>query len=184
MLWHKKYPKEVSPVVEVDRYSSIPQLIDETVKNYQDKKAFTNMDVSLTYNEMGRLSDSFANFLTHELGLKKGDSIALQMPNLLQFPVALFGSLKAGLVVVNTNPLYTEREMLHQFKDSGVKAIVILANFASQLENILDQTQIRHVIVTEIGDLFPTFKRILVNKAVKYIKKNGSRVLAPQSLVF
>ncbi len=183
-LWHKKYPKGISPSIDVENYSSIPQLVEETVKKYSDKPAFTNMGVTLTYGRMDHLSDCFANFLVHECGLKKGDRIALQMPNLLQFPVALFGAIKAGLVVVNTNPLYTEREMLHQFKDSGAKAIVILANFAHQLENILDQTQIKQVIVTEIGDLFPTVKRFVVNNAVKYVKKMVPHYSLPQAHSF
>lgn len=170
-LWHEKYPKGVPPSIDVNNYSSILELFEKTVKKYSDKPAFTNMEVTLTYGKINHLSDCFANFLAHECGLKKGDVIALQMPNLLQFPVALFGAIKAGLVIVNTNPLYTEREMLHQFKDSNAKAIVILANFAKQLENILDQTQIKHIIITEIGDLFPTVKKFVVNNAVKYIKK-------------
>ncbi len=183
-LWHKKYPKGVSPSIDVENYASILHLIEKTVKKYSDKPAFTNMDVTLTYREVNHLSDCFANFLIHECGLKKGDSIALQMPNLLQFPVALFGAVKAGLVVVNTNPLYTKREMLHQFKDSGVKAIVILANFAHQLENILNQTRIRHIVITEVGDLFPGVKRFVVNKAIKYIKKMVPKYSLPQAHSF
>ena len=183
-LWHKKYPKGVSPSIDVKNYSSILELIEETVKKYPDKPAFTNMGVTLTYKKIDHLSDCFANFLAHECGLKKGDSIALQMPNLLQFPVALFGAIKAGLVIVNTNPLYTEREMLHQFKDSKAKAIVILANFAKQLENILDQTEIKHIIITEIGDLFPTVKKFVVNNAVKYIKKMVPEYSLPRAHSF
>ena len=183
-LWHEKYPQGISASIDVENYSSIPQLVEETVKKYSDKPAFTNMGITLTYKETDLLSDRFANYLIHECGLEKGDAIALQMPNLLQFPVALFGALKAGLVVVNTNPLYTEREMLHQFKDSGAKAIVILANFARQLENILDQTRIKHIVITEIGDLFPGVKRFVVNKAVKYIKKMVPDYSLPQAQSF
>ena len=169
--WHENYPKGVNPSIDVETHSSIFELFRESVKKYSDKPAFTNMGVTLTYKEMDLLSDHFAAFLIHECKLKKGDRIALQIPNLLQFPVALFGSFKAGLVLVNTNPLYTEREMLHQFKDSGAKAIVILANFAHRLENILEQTEIDHIIVTEIGDLFSGLKRFAVNSVVKYLKK-------------
>ena len=124
---------------------------------------------------MDQLSAAFAAFLRKDLGLAKGDRIGLQMPNLLQYPVAMFGALRAGLVVVNTNPLYTPREMEHQYKDAGVKAIVILANFARNLQEVLPALRqagtARHVIVTQVGDLFPGPKRMLVNAAVRYIKK-------------
>lgn len=170
-VWHKNYPQGIAAEIDVKNYSSIPDLVAVTVKKYKQKPAFTNMGVTLSYNQIDRLSDDFASYLTHRCGLKKGDRIALQMPNVLQFPVALFGALKAGLIVVNTNPLYTEREMLHQFNDSGAKAIVILANFAHLLEKIVDKTQIQHIVVTEIGDLFPTPKKWIVNSVVRYIKK-------------
>ncbi len=170
-VWHQHYPKGIEAKIDVENYDSIVDLIATNVEKYTDKIAFSNMGVSMTYREVDRLSNDFANYLTHKCGLKKGDRIALQMPNVLQFPVALFGAIKAGVIVVNTNPLYTEREMKHQFKDSGAKAIVILANFAKHLENIIDETDIEHVIITEIGDLFPSVKRFIVNNAVKYIKK-------------
>ncbi len=170
-VWHQHYPKGIEAKIDVENYDSIVDLIATNVDKYTDKVAFSNMGVSMTYREVDRLSNDFANYLTHKCGLKKGDRIALQMPNVLQFPVALFGAIKAGIIVVNTNPLYTEREMKHQFKDSGAKAIVILANFARHLENIIDETDIEHVIITEIGDLFPSVKRFIVNNAVKYIKK-------------
>ncbi len=169
--WHNHYPKGVPHTIATDQYQSIVELIDINVKKYKNKTAFTNMGVSKSYEEIDRLSDYFASYLKEICGLKKGDKIAIQMPNVLQFPVVLFGAIKAGIVVVNTNPLYTEREMLHQFKDSGAKAIVIIANFAHHLEKVVDQTDIEHVIVTEIGDLFPGLKKFVVNNVVKYIKK-------------
>ncbi len=183
-VWHDNYPKGITPTIDVENYSSIVELIAQNVKKYQDKPAFSNMGITLSYNEVDRLSNDFANYLTHKCGLKKGDRIAIQMPNVLQFPVALFGAIKAGLIVVNTNPLYTEREMKHQFKDSGAKAIVILANFACHLEQILQETEIEHVIVTEIGDLFPSFKRLLVNNVVKYIKKMVPSYSLPKAKSF
>ncbi len=170
-VWHDHYPKGIPPKIDVENYSSVLDLIATTVQKYGPKPAFSNMDITLSYQEVDHLSNYFASYLTHKCGLKKGDRIAIQMPNVLQFPVALFGAIKAGLIVVNTNPLYTEREMEHQFKDSGAKAIVILANFASHLEKIVSNTKIEHIIVTEIGDLFPPVKRFLVNNVVKYIKK-------------
>lgn len=183
-VWHEHYPQGIPATIDVNNYQSICELIEKTVKKYSDKPAFSNMGASLTYAEVDRLSDYFAGYLTHKCGLKKGDRIALQMPNVLQFPVALFGAIKAGLIVVNTNPLYTEREMLHQFKDSGAKAIVILANFAHHLEKILGQTEIEHVIVTELGDMLPSFKKILINAAVKYIKKMVPAYSLPTAVPF
>jgi len=183
-IWHDHYPKGIHPQIDVENYTSILDLISKTVQKYGPKPAFSNMDITLSYQEVDHLSDYFASYLIHKCGLKKGDRIALQMPNVLQFPVALFGAIKAGLIVVNTNPLYTEREMEHQFKDSGAKAIVILANFASNLEKIISKTNIEHVIVTEIGDLFPSVKRFLVNNVVKYIKKMVPSYNLPQAKYF
>src|SRR5688500_10343645 len=124
------------------------------------------MGVKLTYQEMQELSVHFAAYLQQGLGLKKGERIAIQMPNLLQFPIAFFGALRAGLIVVNTNPLYTPREMEHQFSDSGVVAIVIVSNFASNLEKIISKTQIRHVIITDLGDMLGAVKGAIVNFVV------------------
>jgi long-chain acyl-CoA synthetase len=183
-VWHNHYPKGVPAEIDTENYDSIVDLIMTNTAKYGDKAAFTNMGVTMSYNEVEQLSNYFANYLTHKCGLKKGDRIALQMPNLLQFPVALFGAIKAGVIVVNTNPLYTEREMKHQFKDSGAKAIVILANFAHLLEKIIDDTEIEHVIVTELGDLFPSFKKILVNNVVKYVKKMVPSFKLPKAKKF
>lgn len=170
-IWHKNYPKGIAGTIVVDKYNSISELIADSVSKFSNNIAFSNMGVDLTYAEVDRLSDYFASFLQNQCNLKPGDRIAIQMPNVLQFPVALFGAIKAGLIVVNTNPLYTEREMEHQFRDSEVKAIVILANFATHLEKIVHKTKIEKIIITEIGDLFPTVKRLLVNSVVKYVKK-------------
>jgi long-chain acyl-CoA synthetase len=142
------------------------------------------MDVHLSFRELEEKVEAFASFLQHELQLKKGDRIALQMPNILQFPVALFAALRAGLIVVNTNPLYTAKEMLHQFNDSGAKAIVIMANFAHALEEILPQTKIEAVVVTELADLFPQPKRFIVNAVVKYLKKMVPHYSLPKAYGF
>ena len=170
-IWLARYPKEVPADIHLSPYTGIVDVFRESVAKFRDRSAFENMGCSMTYREVERLSDDFASFLQNQLHLRPGDRIALQMPNVLQFPIAMFGAFKAGLVVVNTNPLYTEREMRHQFIDSGCKAIVILANFASHLEKILSETPIEHVVVTELGDMLPQPKRWLVNFVVKHVKK-------------
>src|SRR6186713_2574620 len=148
--WFKSYPAGVAHEIKLYDYSSLIELFEDSVRKYTDKVAFENMGVTLTYGQVDELSRNFGAYLQQELKLKKGDRIAIQMPNLLQFPVAFFGALRAGLTVVNTNPLYTPREMEHQFKDAEVSAIVIVANFASNLEKILSNTSIKHVIVTQL----------------------------------
>lgn len=168
--WHKNYPSWVPPASDVTAYDSVMSFVDECLKKYSDQPAYVNMGKSLSYKEIDTLSRNFAAYLQH-LGLKKGDRIAIQLPNLLQYPVVLFGAIRAGLIIVNTNPLYTSREMEHQFKDSGAKAIVILANFAHNLEKILHQTEIKHVVITEIGDLLGGLKSKLVNFVIKRVKK-------------
>ncbi|MFL5814776.1 MAG: AMP-binding protein [Bdellovibrionia bacterium] len=170
-IWQKNYPAGVPHEIQADRYASVVQLLEESCERFGERTSFTNMGVGLSYRELWKLSGHFASYLQHTLKLKKGDRIAIQMPNLLQYPVAMFGALRAGLIVVNTNPLYTPREMRHQFRDSGVKAIVILANFADKLEEVLPETQIEHIIITEIGDLFHTPKRQLVNFVIRHVKK-------------
>ncbi|MGM0982462.1 MAG: AMP-binding protein [Pseudomonadota bacterium] len=159
------------PLEGLDDYASVMDVFHSSVARFPDKPAFSCMGRVLTYTELDRLSADFAAWLQHETSLQPGDHIAIQLPNVLQFPVAVFGALRAGLVVVNTNPLYTEREMVHQFKDSGARAIVILANMADKLERILERTDIQHVVVTELGDLHGFPKRQLINAVVKHVKK-------------
>ncbi len=183
-VWWQHYPKSVPREIDILRYHSVLDVFSSAVRKYSDHRAFTNMGVSLTYRELDLLSDRFAAFLQNDLKLQKGDRIAIQMPNLLQYPVALFGALKAGLIVVNTNPLYTAREMKHQFIDSGAKAIVIVANFAANLETILSETKIQHVIVTELGDLLGFPKSLVVNCVVKYVKKMVPSYYLPHSISF
>lgn len=183
-IWLKNYPKGVSPEVDLSKYSSLYDIYEESIRMFSSKKAFTNMGVSLTFSELDRKVDIFASFLQNELKLKKGDRIAIQMPNLLQFPIVAFAALRCGLTIVNTNPLYTAKEMQHQFKDSGAKAIVILANYAHLLEQILKDTDIESIVITEIADLFPTPKRLLVNSVVKYIKKMVPAYHLPQAYTF
>jgi len=182
--WIQYYPKGVNPEIHLSRYESLIDLLEESFARYAKQPAFENLGHTLSFKQIDELSKKFACFLQHELELNPGDRIAIQMPNLLQYPVALFGALRAGLVVVNTNPLYTPNEMRHQFKDSGAKAIVILANFASQLEQIIKETNIESVVITEVGDLLPFPKNLVVNSIVKYVKKMVPPFSIPQAIAF
>ena len=181
-FWLKSYPEGVAHDIDPDRYSSILDLFYESVSKYPNHAAFINLDVTITYKELDVLSNNFASYLQNVAGMKQGDRIAIQLPNLLQFPVALFGALKAGLIVVCTNPLYTPHEMKHQFNDSGATALVILENFAVNLQEILPQTPIKHVIVSRIGDMLGTLKGALVNTVVKYVKKMVPAYSLPKAI--
>lgn len=169
--WHASYPEGVKLEIDPDVYSSLPEMVDEHIAKYGDLIAFENMGKEISFTELGSLINDFASYMQNHTNLKKGDRIAIQMPNLLQYPVVLYGALRAGLVVVNTNPLYTPSEMLHQFNDSGAKAIVVVENFASNLEEILKETQIETVITTKIGDMIGGLKGSIVNFVVKNVKK-------------
>lgn len=182
--WYKNYPKSVPKEIDPHQYESLVDLLEECIKKYGDLPAFECMGKSISFNELDKLSADFAAFLQHELRLQKGDRIALQMPNLLQYPVALLGALRAGLIVVNTNPLYTAREMQHQFKDAGAVAIVILENFACNLEKIIASTDIQTVIITRIGDLLGGLKGKIVNFVVKHVKKMVPAYHLPGALQF
>lgn len=183
-IWLKHYPKGVAPEINPDQFRSLAEVFATSCRKFGDHLAFSNMGSDMTYDELDDLSDDFAAFLQTTAGLVKGDRIAIQMPNLLQYPIVLFGALKAGLVVVNTNPLYTSREMKHQFIDSGAKAIVILANSAHHLEEILDETKIETVVVTGVGDMLGFPKSWLVNAAVKYLKKMVPSYNLPEAYSF
>jgi long-chain acyl-CoA synthetase len=170
--WFAHYEKGVPHQIDTDLYNSLSELFSNTMKKYAAKPAFTNMGVSITFQKLDELSDNFARYLIHNLKLEKGDRIAIQMPNLLQYPVCAIGAIKAGLIIVNTNPLYTAREMEHQFRDAGVKAIVILSNFASKLEEILPNVpELKHVIISQIGDMLGGLKGMITNLVVKHVKK-------------
>jgi long-chain acyl-CoA synthetase len=167
--WLKNYPKGVPANIDPDQYTCLIDLFEETFEKYRKQVAFSCMGKDLTFDQLDKQSKQFGAYLLSR-GLERGDKIALMMPNLLQYPIALFGALRAGLVVVNTNPLYTPREMRHQFTDSGAKAIVIAENFASKLEEILGDTQIKTVIVTSIGELLGTIKGTITNFVVRKVK--------------
>lgn len=169
--WLKNYPKGIPEEIDPNKYDSLVDLFETCFEKFGDLVAFENMDKAMTFSELDKMSAQFADFLQNHAGLKKGDRIAVQMPNLLQWVVAVFGALRAGLIVVNTNPLYTAREMKHQFTDTRAKAVVILANFAHNLEKIINDTNIEIVVVTEIGDMLGGLKKTLVNFVVKRIKK-------------
>ena len=182
--WLQSYPKHVPAEIDTHQYRSLVDLFQQSVAQYHDRPAFSNLGKVLSYADVDRLTQQFAAYLIHGAGLKAGDRIALMMPNLLQYPIALFGALRAGLVVVNTNPLYTDRELEHQLKDSGATAIVILANFAHTLEDVMDEVGIKTIITTEIGDLLGFPKALLVNAVVKYVKKLVPAFQLPEATPF
>ena len=182
--WFRHYPAGTPHEIGPLEYTSLVELFETASNKYSDRIAFENLGVKMTFSEVDRLSTYFAAYLQVELGLKKGDRIAIQMPNLLQFPVAFIGALKAGLIVVNTNPLYTPREMEHQFKDSGVSAVLILSNFASHLQTILPHIPAKHIIVTQMGDMLGTVKGLLVDVVVKYIKRLVPSFHIPNAVSF
>jgi long-chain acyl-CoA synthetase len=182
-IWTAAYPKGAPTEINPDRFSSIPELLEDCLNKYSDRPAYHNLGVTLSFRDIDRLSRNFAAFLQSK-GLKQGDRIALQMPNLLQYPIALFGALRAGLIVVNTNPLYTPSEMKHQFNDSGATAIVIVANFAANLESIIADTSIKTVIVTEIADVVGGLKGWIMNAAIKYVKKMVPAYNLPNAISF
>lgn len=181
--WLKFYPEGVPYEINPDAYPSLIELMEEGFKKYANRSAYACMGKEITFAQLDKLSRDFAAYL-QSTGLKQGDRLVIQMPNTLQYPVALFGALRAGLTVVNTNPLYTPREMEFQFKDSGAKAIVIVANFASNLEKVLPQTGIEHVFITQLGDMLGFPKKQIVNYVVKNVKKMVPPYSIPQAKSF
>lgn len=170
-IWLKHYPRGVPAEVDLRRFASLKELLEQCCARFRRRPAFTNLGVSVSYDRLDRLSRDFGAYLQQHLGLRKGERVALMLPNLLQYPVALFGVLRAGLVVVNVNPLYTPRELQHQLADSGAAAIVVLENFAHTLEQVVAATAVRHIVTTRVGDLFPPLKACLVNFVVKRLKR-------------
>lgn len=153
------------------RYNTLLELLEHAFSNYTDQPAFTCLGHTLSFKDVDELSQRFASYLQHDLGMSPGDRIALQMPNILQYPIAMYGAMRAGMVIVNTNPLYTARELKHQLKDSGAKALVVLSNVADVAAEVVEETDVQHVIVTDIADMHPAPKRQIINFAVKYLKK-------------
>lgn len=182
-MWLKNYQDGVPICIDVNEYSSLVELFEESCRNYASRIAYVNLGNGITYRTLDKKSKQFASFL-QQLNLKKESRVALMMPNILQYPIALFGALRAGLVVVNTNPLYTKDEIIHQMNNSGAEVIVVLANFAKTVEEALPHTKIKVVVTTEVGDIFPLVKRVIVNAVVKYIKKGVPSYNLPQAIKF
>jgi long-chain acyl-CoA synthetase len=171
-IWlEKSYPPGVPFEIDADKYPSLVSMFNKYTEQYSNRTAFINMGAEITYKELAVKATYFAAYCQNELGLKKGDKFAIMTPNALQYPIALFGALLAGLTVVNVNPLYTARELEHQLKDSGTKAILIIENFASTLEKVIDKTPVEHVILTSLGDQLGLVKGAVVSGVVKYVKK-------------
>lgn len=185
-VWLKNYQAGVPANIEdqMEKYHSIPEILEESFNQFSQLPAYHCMGKTLTYQEIDRLSLKFASYLQNNLGLKKGDRVALMMPNILQYPVALFGILRAGMVAVNVNPLYTPRELEHQMKDSGAVAIVIFENACHTLEHILPKTELKHVLVTSIGDMLGFPKSLIVNFVIRKVKKMVPAFNIPSSINF
>lgn len=183
-FWNDKRPAGVPNEIDLGAYRSVVEVFERACKTHADRPAFSNMGVTLSYSDLERYSAAFAAWLQHHTDLQPGDRIAIQMPNLLQYPVAVFGALRAGLIVVNTNPLYTAREMRHQFQDSGARALVYLNTFGNHVQEVLADTVIEHLIEVQIGDMLPTLRGALVNAAVKHLKKMVPDYSLPQAVAF
>ncbi len=169
--WLHSYPQGVPVEIDADKFASISEVFAQSCEKFRSLAAFSCMGKTMTYDDLDCQTLALAGYLQGVLKLQKGDRVAIMMPNILQYPVAVFGILRAGLVVVNCNPLYTPRELEHQLKDSGAKAIVIVENFACTLEQVIDKTDIKHVITTQLGDLLGFPKALLTNYVVKHKKK-------------
>ena len=180
--WLKQYPEDVPATIDSSKYNNINDLFKESFSAHAKKAAYINMGHSLSYQDLESKSNAFAAYLQSELKMKKGERIALMMPNLLQYPITILGALKAGLIIVNVNPLYTPRELKHQLRDSGSSAIVSVTNFGNNLQQILQETNIKHVILTKIGDELAIHKRTLVNFLIKHVKKIVPKYHIPDAI--
>ncbi len=183
-IWLSSYQEGVSAEVDVRQFSSIVDVFRQSTENYAERTAFINMGKSMSFRELAEAAGHFSSFLQHHLKLKRGDRVAIMMPNLLQYPVALFGALQAGMTVVNVNPLYTPRELTHQLTDSGATTIVVLENFANTLELVLPRTQVQNIVVASIGDMLGGLKGMLTNFVVRKIKKMVPRYELPGAIPF
>ncbi|MEW4982851.1 MAG: AMP-binding protein [Cycloclasticus sp.] len=169
--WLNSYPEGINADIDINKYASVVEIFEQSVEQFASRPAFSNFGKTLTYAEFESSTRAVASYLQNKLGLEKGDRVAIMMPNLLQNPVCIFGVLRAGLTVVNTNPLYTARELRHQLNDSGAKAIIVVENFASTVQEVVADTQLEHIIVTKMGDMLDFPKSMLINLVVKYVKK-------------
>ncbi len=182
-IWLQSYPQGVPAEIDIDHIPSLVALFEDACRKFADQVAYISMGKEMTYAELEAETRDFAGWL-QSIGMQKGDRVALMMPNLLQYPVALFGTLRAGCVVVNCNPLYTPRELEHQLKDSGATTIVIVENFAHTLEQVIAHTQLRHVVVTPLGEMLGAVKGTLVNFVIRHVKKMVPAWKLPGSLSF
>jgi long-chain acyl-CoA synthetase len=183
-IWLKSYPPGVPEQVPAPQFRSIREMIEQSFQEYPDNAAYTNMGTTITYRDLDELSIRFACFLQKDLELTRGERVAIMLPNILQYPVAMCGAFRAGLVVVNVNPLYTARELKHQLVDSGARCIVILENFAHILDEIIDDTDVEHVITTGVGDLLKFPKNLLVNFVLRHVRREVPRYRLPNSVTF
>ena len=183
-FWSDKRPAGVPNDIDLGTYKSVIEVFERSCKKFADRPAFSNLGVTLTYAELDRLSAAFAAYLQKHTDLQPGERIAVQMPNVLQYPIAVFGAMRAGLIVVNTNPLYTAREMRHQFKDAGVRALVYLNMFGKLVQDVLPDTEIDYLIEAKMGDMLPSLKGWLVNTVVKKVKKMVPDYHLPQAVGF
>lgn len=170
-LWLNAYQDGIAQEIDPDQYQSINDIFEQSFKKFANRPAFTSMGTTLSYKQIDEMSEQFAAYLLHELKLEKGDPVAIMSPNLLQYPICLYGILRAGMTVVNVNPLYTARELEHQLNDSGAKAIVIVENFCHTLESVIAKTPVKHVVTTKLGDMLKFPKSLIVNFVVKTVKK-------------
>jgi len=183
-IWLKNYPQGVPAEINPDAYQSLVEIFEKSCEQFKDLPAFYNLGVTLSFQQVEAYSRAFAAYLQHGLNLKKGDRIAIMLPNILQYPVVMFGALRAGLIVVNVNPLYKPPELIHQLKDSGTEVIVVLANFADTVQEALADSPLKHVIITQVGDFFPPAKAFLIHFFLKYIKKKIPAVTIPRAIRF
>ncbi len=183
-VWLKSYPPGVPEFIDIDAYRSVTDVFEQAIERFTDLPCFSNLGTTLTYRDMDRLTDQLASYLQQLPNMERGDRVAVMMPNTLQNPIAIFAILRAGLTVVNTNPLYTARELEHQLRDSGAKAIVVMENFCHTLEEVIDNTPIEHVVTTQLGDLLRFPKSLIVNLVVKYVKKMVPAFSLPGSVSF
>jgi long-chain acyl-CoA synthetase len=183
-VWLKSYPPGIPEEIDLGAYQSVTDVFEQSVRRYGENPCFSNLGTTLTYNEMDRYIDQLASYLQNLPGMEKGDRVVVMMPNVLQNPVSIFAALRAGFTVVNTNPLYTPRELEHQLVDSGARVIIVMENFCHTLGEIIDNTPIQHVITTQLGDLLHFPKSLIVNLVVKYIKKMVPRFSLPGRVTF
>lgn len=183
-LWLKSYPADIKQDIDINEYNSVAEVFEQAVEKYSDLPAFSNMGTTLSYTELGRLTEDLAAYLQSLPGMQKGDRVAIMMPNLLQNPIAIFAVLRAGFTVVNTNPLYTARELRHQLKDSGAKVIIVVDNFCNTVQEVIQDTGIQQVITTQLGELLSFPKSLVVNLVVKYVKKMVPEYSLPGSITF